>query len=109
VLSADGSRLRIYIGESERCEKPPRSEWRITQAKATGLAGATVLPGLMGFGANTRVIHTFKIERLAEDLPVISELVVAADNNRGRPLVCRAAQSLGPAGDGGKGRGPRLP
>ena len=79
MLSADGSRLRIYIGESDRYEKQPLYEWIITQAKAKGLAGATVLRGLMGFGAHTRVIHTFKIERLSEDLPIIIELVDAAD------------------------------
>jgi len=79
MLSADGSRLRIYIGESDRYEKQPLYEWIVTQAKAKGLAGATVLRGLMGFGANTRVIHTFKIERLSEDLPIIIELVDEAD------------------------------
>jgi PII-like signaling protein len=79
MISADGSRLRIYFGESDKYEKQPLYEWIITQAKAKGLAGATVLRGLMGFGANTRVIHTFKIERLSEDLPIIIELVDAAD------------------------------
>ncbi|MEO8046369.1 MAG: DUF190 domain-containing protein [Nitrospirota bacterium] len=79
MRSADGSRLRLYIGESDRYENQPLYEWIITQAKAQGLAGATVLRGLMGFGANTRVIHTFKIERLSEDLPIIIELVDAAE------------------------------
>lgn len=79
MLSADGSLLRIFIGESDRYEKRPLYEWIVTQAKAKGLAGATVLRGLMGFGANTRVIHTFKIERLSEDLPIIIELVDTAD------------------------------
>jgi PII-like signaling protein len=79
MRSADGSRLRIYIGENDRYEKQPLYEWIITEAKAQGLAGATVLRGLMGFGANTRVIHTFKIERLSEDLPIIIELVDATD------------------------------
>jgi PII-like signaling protein len=79
MFSTDGTRLRIYIGESDRYEKQPLYEWIVTQAKAKGLAGATVFRGLMGFGANTRVIHTFKIERLSEDLPVIIELVDAAD------------------------------
>jgi uncharacterized protein len=79
MLSADGSRLRIYIGESDKYEKQPLYEWIVIQAKAKGLAGATVLRGLMGFGANTHVIHTFKIERLSEDLPIIIELVDAAD------------------------------
>jgi len=79
MLSADGSRLRIYIGESDRYERQPIYEWIVTQAKAKGLAGATVLRGLMGFGANTRVIHTFKIERLSEDLPIIIELLDSAE------------------------------
>ena len=79
MLSADGSRLRIYIGESDRYERQPLYEWIVTQAKAKGLAGATVLRGLMGFGANTRVIHTFKIEQLSEDLPIIIELVDSAE------------------------------
>jgi PII-like signaling protein len=49
-------------------------EWIVLQAPERGLAGATVLRGLMGFGAHSRV-HTFKIERLSLDLPIIVELV----------------------------------
>jgi uncharacterized protein len=79
MLPADGSLLRIFIGESDKYEKQPLYEWIVTQARAQGLAGATVLRGLMGFGANTRVIHSFKIERLSEDLPMIIELVDTTD------------------------------
>jgi len=79
MLSAGGSLLRIFIGEGDKYEKQPLYEWIIAQAKANGLAGATVLRGLMGFGANTRIIHTFKIERLSEDLPIIIERVDATD------------------------------
>jgi len=79
MLSADGSLLRIFIGESDRYEKQPLYEWIVIQARAQGLAGATVLRGLMGFGSNTRVIHSFKIERLSEDLPMILELVDTTD------------------------------
>lgn len=79
MLPADGSLLRIFIGEEDKYEKQPLYEWIVTQARAQGLAGATVLRGLMGFGANTRVIHTFKIERLSEDLPMIIELVDTVD------------------------------
>ncbi len=79
MLPADGSLLRIFVGESDRYEKQPLYEWIVAQAKMQGLAGATVLRGLMGFGATTRVIHTFKIERLSEDLPMIIELVDATD------------------------------
>lgn len=79
MLPSDGTLLRIFVGESDKHEKQPLYEWIVTQARAQGLAGATVLRGLMGFGANTRVIHTFKIERLSEDLPMIIELVDTDD------------------------------
>src|SRR5574337_864923 len=79
MLPTDGSLLRIFVGEGDRYEKQPLYQWIVTQARAQDLAGATVLRGLMGFGANTRVIHTFKIERLSEDLPIIIELVDTTD------------------------------
>lgn len=74
-LSEDGSLLRIFIGESDRHAGKPLFEWIVLQARERGLAGATVLRGMMGYGANTRVIHTFRIERLSEDLPVVVEIV----------------------------------
>ncbi len=74
-LPEEGSLLRIFIGESDRHDGKPLYEWIVLQAREQGLAGATVLRGIMGFGASTRVIHTFKIERLSEDLPIIVEIV----------------------------------
>jgi hypothetical protein len=74
VLPEEGCLLRIFIGESDKHEGKPLYEWIVLQARAHGLAGATVLRGMMGFGAHTR-IHTFKIERLSEDLPIIIEIV----------------------------------
>lgn len=74
MLPAEGYLLRIFIGESDRREGKPLYEWLVLKAREHGLAGATVLRGMMGFGAHSR-IHTFKIERLSEDLPVIIELV----------------------------------
>lgn len=71
----DGSLLRIFIGESDRHEGGLLYEWIVRKAREKGLAGATVLRGMMGFGANSRVIHTFKIERLSEDLPIVIEIV----------------------------------
>jgi PII-like signaling protein len=79
MLPPDGSLLRIFVGENDKYEKQPLYEWIVIQARAQGLAGATVLRGLMGFGTNTRVIHSFKIERLSEDLPMIIELVDTTD------------------------------
>ena len=74
-LPEEGSLLRIFIGESDKYEHKLLYEWIVLQAREQGLAGATVLRGLMGFGANTRVIHTFKIERLSEDMPMLVEIV----------------------------------
>lgn len=70
-----GCLLRILAGEGDKYEGRPLYEWIVAQAHARQLAGATVYRGLMGFGAHTRVIHTFKIERLAEDLPIVIEIV----------------------------------
>ena len=70
-----GCSLRIYIGEGDKLAGRPLYEWIIAQAHARQLSGATVYRGLMGFGPHTRVIHTFKIERLAEDLPITIEIV----------------------------------
>jgi PII-like signaling protein len=74
-LPEEGSLLRIFIGESDKHGHKPLYEWIVLQAREQGLAGATVLRGLMGYGANTRAIQTFKIERLSEDMPIIVEVV----------------------------------
>ncbi len=74
VLPVEGCLLRIFIGESDKHAGKPLYEWIVQQAREHGLAGATVLRGMMGFGAHSR-IHTFKIERLSEDLPIVIELV----------------------------------
>lgn len=74
-----GCLLRIYIGEGDKHAGRPLYEWIVAQAHARQLAGATVYRGLMGFGPHTRVIHTFKIERLAEDLPITIEIIDTRD------------------------------
>jgi len=74
-LPEEGYLLRIFIGESDRHEGKPLYEWIVIQARAQELAGATVLRGLMGYGANSHAIQTFKIERLSTDLPMIVEIV----------------------------------
>ena len=71
----EGSLLRIFIGEADKHEGKPLYEWIVLQAREQGLAGATVLRGMMGFGANTRQIHTFRFDTLSEDLPVVVEIV----------------------------------
>ena len=66
--------LRICIGESDRWEHRPLYEAIVRKARELGLAGATVLRGLEGYGANS-LMHTVKILRLSEDLPIVVEMV----------------------------------
>ena len=74
MLPGEGYLLRIFIGESDRHHGKLLYEWIVSKAKEDGLAGATVMRGMMGFGAHSR-LHTFKIERLSQDLPIIIEIV----------------------------------
>jgi uncharacterized protein len=82
-LEKEGCLLRIFIGESDKQDGKPLYEWIVRTARGQGLAGATVLRGMMGFGANSRMIHTFKIERLSEDLPIIIEIVDSREKLEG--------------------------
>src|SRR6266481_997111 len=77
-ISEDGQLLRIFIGESDRWHGQPLYEAIVLKAREMGVAGATMQRGLMGFGAASR-IHTAKILRLSEDLPIIIEIVDSAD------------------------------
>jgi len=77
-----GKLLRVLIGESDRDGHRPLYEAIVRSAKEQGLAGATVLRGVEGFGANSRFIHTAKILRLSEDLPVVVEIVDAEEKIR---------------------------
>jgi PII-like signaling protein len=73
-LEGEGTLLRIFIGELDKWHHQPLYEAIVLRARERGLAGATVLRGPMGFGAHSR-LHTAKILRLSEDLPVIIEIV----------------------------------
>lgn len=73
-LPSEAELLRVFIGESDRHEGRPLYEAIVLAARKRGMAGATVLRGLMGFGAHSRM-HTTKILRLSEDLPLIIEIV----------------------------------
>jgi len=77
-ISEEGQLLRVFIGESDKWEGKPLYEALVLKAREMGLAGATMLRGLMGYGAASRV-HTAKILRLSEDLPVIVEIVDSQD------------------------------
>jgi PII-like signaling protein len=78
MLPEKGTLLRIFIGESDRHEGRPLHEWLVREARRAGLAGATVLRGLEGFGARSR-LHTAKILRLSTDLPLVIEIVDTRD------------------------------
>jgi PII-like signaling protein len=79
MQSKQGHLLRIFIGESDRHENVPLYEWIVRKAREMGLAGATVLRGIEGYGAASR-IHTSKILRLSSDLPLVIEIVDTIDN-----------------------------
>ena len=74
VLPKDGKLLRIFIGESDKYKGQPLYEWIVLKARDRGMAGATVLRGLEGYGAHSR-LHTAKILRLSSDLPIVVEIV----------------------------------
>jgi PII-like signaling protein len=78
MLPKDGKLLRIFIGENDTHEGMALYEWIVRKAREHGLAGATVLRGLEGFGAHSR-LHTAKVLRLSTDLPIVIEIVDAAD------------------------------
>lgn len=77
-IEGEGQLLRIFIGESDRWHGVPLYEAIVRRAREEGLAGATVLRGMEGFGAHSR-IHTAKILRLSEDLPIVVEIADRAD------------------------------
>jgi uncharacterized protein len=77
-IEGDGLLLRIYVGENEHHDGKPLYEQILRTVKEHGLAGATVLRGISGFGMESR-IHTTKILRLSENLPVVIEVVDKAE------------------------------
>ena len=77
-IPKDAVLLRVFIGESDRSESKPLYEAIVLKAREMHLAGATVLRGPMGFGHSSR-LHTAKILRLSEDLPLVIEIVDAEE------------------------------
>ncbi len=73
-LPSEAELLRIFVGESDKHHGRPLYEVIVEEARRRGMAGATVLRGTLGFGAHSR-IHTAKILRLSEDLPMVIEIV----------------------------------
>ncbi|HOF40933.1 MAG TPA: DUF190 domain-containing protein [Candidatus Hydrogenedentes bacterium] len=73
-LKEDAELLRIFIGESDKYCGKPLYEAIVKLAREKGLTSATVMRGIMGFGADSR-LHTAKVLRLSEDLPIVVELI----------------------------------
>ena len=73
-IHGEAKLLRIFVGESDLSHHVPVYEKIVTEARKFELAGATVFKGIMGYGGTSR-IHTAKILRLSEDMPLIIEIV----------------------------------
>lgn len=84
--------LRLFIGESDEHDGRPLFEAIVLKAREMGLAGATVLRGPMGYGRSSR-LHTSKILRLSEDLPLVIEIVDASEKVEG--FLAEAESMLG--------------
>ena len=78
-LSGQGTLLRIFIGESDTWHGRPLYQAIVRRLREEGLAGATVIRGIEGFGAKSH-LHTSRLLRLSEDLPLVIEVVDTAEN-----------------------------
>lgn len=94
-LTGEGQLLRIFIGEIDKYEHKPLYEVIVLKARELGLAGATVLRGIEGYGAGS-VIHTAKILRLSEDLPLVIEIVDTEEKIKSfLPVVDQLIEKVG--------------
>src|SRR5262249_12937697 len=92
TIPEEGYLLRVFVGESDKRDGKPLYEWLVLRAREAGLAGATVLRGIEGFGAHSR-LHTAKILRLSEDLPIVIEIVDAREKIEAfMPIVDQAVE-----------------
>jgi len=77
-IPADGKLLRIFVGEADKWKGRPLYEELVNLAREKELAGATAIKGFLGFGCKSHM-HSAKVLRLSEDLPVIIEIVDSAE------------------------------
>lgn len=91
-LSEKGVLLRVFIGESDTWHGKPLYEQIVQKARQLNLAGATVLRGILGFGAHSR-LHSAKLLSLSEDLPIVVEMVDEKENiDKMLPFLDEAVQ-----------------
>ncbi len=88
-ITGDGLLLRVFVGEADHHDGRPLYEALVLKAREMGMAGATVVRGVQGFGAHSR-LHTAKVLRLSEDLPMVVEIVDREDRVREFIPVCDA-------------------
>ena len=93
-MTGKGKLLKIYIGESAHHHGEPLYHTIIKKIKELGLAGATTVRGIEGFGANS-VIHSTRILRLSEDLPIVIEVVDTEEKIRELVRVLDEAVTAG--------------
>lgn len=91
--------LRIFIGESDHHGGQPLYALIVQEARRRGLSGATVLRGIMGYGANSRVIHTARWLELSSDLPLVIEIVDT--EQRIRDFIVQVEELFEHSGAGG--------
>lgn len=97
-ITGEAKLLRIFVGENDKSGSIPVYEKIVLMAKENGLAGATVFKGIMGYGGRSK-IHTSKILRLSEDLPMIIEIVDEIEKiEKFIPLVNEVFESSGSGG-----------
>jgi uncharacterized protein len=95
-LSGEGKLLRIFIGESDKVHHKSLFDSVVLAAREHGIAGATVVRGAEGFGANSRYIHSAKLLRLSEDLPIVIEIVDTEEKIKSfLPIVNEMIESSG--------------
>lgn len=97
-IEGEAKLLSIFVGESDNLHSIPVYEKIVLEARKAGLAGATVFKGIMSFGG-TSIIHTTKILRLSEDLPLIIEIVDEISKIEGfLPIIDKIFEEAGCGG-----------
>ena len=97
-ISGRAVRMRIYLGESDRLGHLPLYEAIVKRAREEGLAGATVLKGVLGYGASDH-IRTSKLLDLSGDMPLVIEIVDTAEKIEAfRPVISQLMEEVGTGG-----------
>jgi uncharacterized protein len=99
-MEGEGRLLRIFMGESDQYQHKPLYDQIVQAARDEGMAGATVLRGIEGYGSHSR-IHTARILSLSEDLPLVVEIIDTTDRieaflDKVGPMLAEALVTVAP-------------